>query len=170
MQKDGSDWVYCWAVCDFRVSVTKHTHYSVSNTSALPGQMICHTVPTLHKLWQENRLVRKFCNMIKTKLHYIKTFAISGHGGFRVPKASTMSLSTVLNIYTRKNYVNNMSACKSSIKIQILIATPKYFASLLVMYTEKNINNFIFIFTKIVTVQKLKTTLNGVNCYSHITI
>jgi len=73
MQKDGSNRVYRWTECDFWVSVAKYTHYPVSNISTFPGQMICNTVTTLHKLWQEDGLVRKFCNKITTKSNYINT-------------------------------------------------------------------------------------------------
>jgi hypothetical protein len=77
MQEDGSDWVYCWTVCDFRVSIAKYTHYPVSNISTFPGQMICNTVTTLHKLWQEDGLVRKFCNKIAKKFDYIMQWLTS---------------------------------------------------------------------------------------------
>ena len=73
MQKDGSNRVYRWTERDFRVSVAKYTHYPVSNISTFPGQMICNTVTTLHELWQEDGLVRKFCNKITTKSDYINT-------------------------------------------------------------------------------------------------
>lgn len=68
MKEDGCNWVHRWTICDFRVSISKHTHYSVSNNSTFPGQMVSNTVPTLHKLWQENRFVRKFCNIITNNL------------------------------------------------------------------------------------------------------
>jgi hypothetical protein len=68
MQKDGSNRIYCWTERDFRVSVAKYTHYPVSNISTFPGQMICHTVTTLHERWQEDGLIRKFCNKVTNKL------------------------------------------------------------------------------------------------------